>query len=470
MSPSRGAPAAGSGGAMAAPAPPPAQATTPASPATTPMPPGAGQVVQGQLSAPGATPGAMSAASKRIAKGMLATTPGKMSWLRALSIAISFVYALAGAGTLYANSSALTRASTNTSQVVLVQGIYADLLRADADATNAFLVSGLERPEQRADYEAALARVSSNIAAAATAQPADADALATLNVAVQGYASAVESARAYNRQGMPVGAQYLKQASTSLRATALPLLDNLRVANVDRAEAEFSGARSLVPFLVVGLLTLGVLGAVAVWLAKVTHRYINVGLTAAIGAVLVSFIAGFAMLTSTANTVESTRTTQFAQAVALTNIRSAAFDIRANESLGLIARGQAAPYETQVQKRITEVTSILKEGRVPNQTAVTKAWDQYLAAHANVRRDDDAFRWDQAVVTATAVDGGSYVAFKALDEATATPLTTAQADLSTRILSPRTPLFIAAIVALLAGVAASGLAARGIAQRLEEYR
>ena len=181
---------------MAAPAPPPAQATTTASPATTPMPPGAGQVVQGQLSAPGATPGAMSAASKRIAKGMLATTPGKMSWLRALSIAISFVYALAGAGTLYANSSALTRASTNTSQVVLVQGIYADLLRADADATNAFLVSGLERPEQRADYEAALARVSSNIAAAATAQPADADALATLNVAVQGYASAVESARA----------------------------------------------------------------------------------------------------------------------------------------------------------------------------------------------------------------------------------------------------------------------------------
>ena len=54
---------------------------------------------------------------------------------------------------------ALDRAEDDTEQLVRVQKIQTNLLRADATATNAFLVGGLEPPAQRAAYDEALAEV-----------------------------------------------------------------------------------------------------------------------------------------------------------------------------------------------------------------------------------------------------------------------------------------------------------------------
>ena len=115
-----------------------------------------------------------------------------------------------------------------------MQTIETDLLVADANATNTFLVGGLESPQRRAAYDAALAEVAGLVSQAAQAQPADADALAALNAHVLDYAGLVEAARANNRQGLPVGAQYLRQASNGLRADALPVADAL-VAGEHRA-------------------------------------------------------------------------------------------------------------------------------------------------------------------------------------------------------------------------------------------
>ena len=116
-------------------------------------------------------------------------------------------------------------------QLVRVQKIQTNLLSADATATNAFLVGGLEPARQRAAYDQAMRATSGLIAEAARAQPADAEALAALNQQVLSYAASIEQARANNRQGFPVGAQYLRTASTQLRVDALPLLDNLVSAN-----------------------------------------------------------------------------------------------------------------------------------------------------------------------------------------------------------------------------------------------
>ena len=49
------------------------------------------------------------------------------------------------------------------------------------------------------------------------------------------YAAAIEQARANNRQGLPVGAQYLRSASTELRSETLPILDSLVRTNAERA-------------------------------------------------------------------------------------------------------------------------------------------------------------------------------------------------------------------------------------------
>ena len=99
-----------------------------------------------------------------------------------------------------------------------MQKIQTNLLSADATATNAFLVGGLEPPAQRASYDQAMTTPARLIAEAAQAQPADAEALAALNQELVSYAAAIEQARANNRQGLPVGAQYLRNASAQLRA------------------------------------------------------------------------------------------------------------------------------------------------------------------------------------------------------------------------------------------------------------
>src|SRR6476661_5237107 len=96
------------------------------------------RTIAGSLS--GGIPGARSLASR-----LLHGTPGRMRLFGLLG-AIS-------ANALLASQAAVERAANNTEQVVRVQSIHVDLLRADAVATNAFLVGGLESPDSRLKYE-----------------------------------------------------------------------------------------------------------------------------------------------------------------------------------------------------------------------------------------------------------------------------------------------------------------------------
>ena len=178
------------------------------------------------------------------------------------------------------------RAADNTEQLVRVQEIQSSLLRADALATNAFLVGGLEPAEQRAEYDAALDDVLRGITDAAEAQPADREALAALNTEVATYASAIAQARDNNRQGFPIGSEYLQEAGRDLRAEALPIIEELVSANSERAEDEMSGQHPIWLFWV-GFVALAALWWVNRQIAQRFHRRLNVGLAAAAIAVAV---------------------------------------------------------------------------------------------------------------------------------------------------------------------------------------
>ncbi|NHA01820.1 hypothetical protein G5V59_24935 [Nocardioides sp. W3-2-3] len=170
----------------------------------------------------------------------------------------AIVFGLLSALVQFVSYQADGRAADDTAQLGRVQQIKSTLLNADALATNGFLVGGLEDPVQRADYDAAINEVLKQIAEAARAQEADLDVLKDLNVAVTHYATAVAQARANNRLGYPLGAQYLGGASADLRAVAIPILDALVAANTDRAEGSMAGQH---PFwlLLVGILVLAAL-------------------------------------------------------------------------------------------------------------------------------------------------------------------------------------------------------------------
>ena len=145
-------------------------------------------------------------------------TPQRLRLLSLGVVVAGLVIGLIGALTFAYLAVSLSRAKADTAQLIRVQKIQSNLLSADATATNAFLVGGLEPPAQRAAYDEAMSSTSSLIAEAARAQPADGVALAALNQQVVNYAATIEQARANNRQGLPVGAQYLRNASAQLRS------------------------------------------------------------------------------------------------------------------------------------------------------------------------------------------------------------------------------------------------------------
>ena len=334
--------------------------------------------------------------------GALEGTPGRMRVLAFVAALVAAAFGLVGAMSLWSSAGALERADHNTAQVLRVQNIYADLVRADAAATSSFLVGGIEDPAQRADYDASMDRVAKGIADAADAQPADSEALGALNAAVQDYASTIEEARVYNRQGQPVGAQYLSNASDTLRAQILPIVDTLITANKARANAEFDASSRLPVLILVGLGALAVLVLVMVWLARRTHRYLNPSMFVGTLVVLLAIGIGAVTVGWVGSRVQNVRSTDFAYTVALASARSAAFDAKSNESLTLIKRGSGAAYETEWQKQSANVEQLLKSLDSRTRDTLQAAWTAYADAHEAIRGLDDGGNWDQAVTAALA--------------------------------------------------------------------
>ncbi len=423
---------------------------------------------QRELSARAPAPAAQTSLqrARAVAAGLLEGTPGRMRVIGALAVVAALALGAASANAVLQSRAAVERAANNTAQVVRVQSIHVDLLRADAVATNAFLVGGLEPPDQRAAYDAAMSRVAHSLAAAASAQPADGQALGALSAEVQKYVALVEQARSNNRLGLPVGAQYLKQASAGLRADAIPILNVITKANEHRATAEFDRAGSRWQ-LIVGALAIAVIAAVAVWLARRTHRYLNVSLSGAAALLLFALVVAIWAIGSIDARTTRVAGDQYADAVALANVRTAANDARANESLTLIARGSGADFEKAWQADDTAVRSNLQSAGVD----LLQEWDAYTATHTQIRQLDDQGYWDAARALATTSEQkGAGAQFDHFDQLVTVERDRASAGAVNSLngIGRTAPVF--ALIIALAALVSSWLIVRGIGQRIEEYR
>ncbi|TPG14138.1 hypothetical protein EAH86_17035 [Pedococcus bigeumensis] len=407
-------------------------------------------------------------------RASLEETPGRMRWLAAVGVAVALAFGLAGGQAFRSASGALERAGANTDQLVRIQAIQTNLVQADADATNAFLVGGLEPPAQRADYLRAVASATQLIAEAAQHQPADGAALGALNQVLVTYASEIESARSNNRQGLPVGAQYLKDASANLRADARPILKNLVDANNARVSTEFDNAGGAALWLVIaGLLALAVLVLELVWLARRTRRYVNIPLAAGAVVVLIALVAGVLALAAVGRTVDTVRTGTYAATLSTAKARIAAFDAKSNESLTLIARGSGSAFEKAWQTSDAAVRTELSHlGNNPvSAGSGALSWPTYEGVHKQIRSLDDKGDWDGAVrlATGTGTEAGNG-SFAQFDTASARQLSSFSADASARLDGARTWLPLGGVLGVLAGLLAAACAWRGFSHRLEEYR
>jgi hypothetical protein len=404
---------------------------------------------------------------RAILQRLLQGTPGRMRLLALLSVLAALAIGAVSANALLASRAAAERAANNTAQVVRVQSLHVDLLRADALATNAFLSGGLESADQRARYDAAISAAATGIAAAAAAQPADGRALGALADQIRAYTALVEQARANNRLGQPVGAQYLKQASAGLRSDAIPIIQAITTANEGRAQAEFDRSDSTAQLLI-GVACILALVGIALWLARRTHRYLNGPLTAAVALLAAVLIVSALAIGAIAQTTTAVARGEYAAAVALADVSTAANDARANESLTLIARGSGAPLE---KAWVADDQAVRAELSAADRAPLRGAWQLYAATHKQVRTLDDGGSWDQAVALATSTKAdGAAARFAAFDQSAATARDKASTEAIDQLegLGGWTPVYT--VVVGLAALLAAWLVVRGFGRRIEEYR
>jgi hypothetical protein len=396
------------------------------------------------------------------------STPQRLRLLSLGVVVVGLLIGIVGALIFTYLAVSLSRAKADTAQLIRVQKIQSNLLSADATATNAFLVGGLEPPAQRAAYDRAMSSTSSLIAEAAQAQRADGTALAALNQQVLSYAAMIEQARANNRQGLPVGAQYLRNASAQLRSDALPILNNLVSANAARATDEMkAGAGYIV--VVIALLGLGGVVAAQIWLARRFKRKINVGMLASSVVLLVLLIGSLIVVLQLGSSLKDISSGSLAAVNAAADARINANDAKSNESLTLIARGSGQAFEGAWMSSANSVAENL--GRLTDKPELVSQWQAYTDVHTQIRALDDEGQWDKAVAKATgSANDSSNTVFGAFDSNLAGYLDGVSQQASNSLANEQPVMIVAAVLILLGGLAAALLGRRGVAERLREYR
>jgi hypothetical protein len=396
-----------------------------------------------------------------------AGTPGRLRLFAAVSVVACLLFGVGGFLIVNRLDSSLGSARAHAAQLVRIQTIRTSLVKADANATNAFLVGGLEPADARAGYVNGIETAAATLAVAANTDTRSAEKLQAVNQVLATYAGLVESARANNRQGFPIGAAYLRQASKSIRDDALPPLAGLvrdeRDQVASSANTVADAQRNIMLLL---LVVAACLLVIQLWLFRRTHRVLNPSLVLATLAVLVIGLLSLAVMSWSRNRDDKAREGPYAQTVALATARSDGFDAKSSESLTLIARGSGQPFQDRFKIVAADADSALL--RVAD-TDTRNAFNAYLDRHAAVRAADDGGKYDQAVALATG-NGAANAAFGNFEATSRAELDRQSGRLSDDLAHARFPLLLLSLLLLVGGALAAVVARRGIAQRLQEYR
>lgn len=305
---------------------------------------------------------------------------------------------------------------------VAAQQLYRALSDADATAASAFLTGGVEPVELRQRYQDDIARAAAALSVISGGGAGDgrgANAVARIAAQLPIYTGLIETARAYNRQGVPVGGAYLREASGVMRERLLPAAKEL----YDAVSAELDDARDgagAFPWFAVALalLTIAVLVVVQLYLTRRTNRVFNVGLVVAtVAAAIVVLWLGVSALV-TASRLEASHDRGSEEVARLAEARIAALQARADESLTLVARGNGKAFEDDYQLMMNQLAGEGRDGGLlvpgdadePTRQALADALEEarrWDAAHQNVRKLDNDGQYAEAVQASVSTDESS---------------------------------------------------------------
>ncbi|MEV4709295.1 hypothetical protein [Actinoplanes sp. NPDC049316] len=436
-----------------------------------------------QLDRPAPAPGPAPGGVLRRVRALRHTSPGRLQLLLTTLVVLGLLTGLV-AGLTAAAARAGTDDLGDRAQPLLVEAetIYSALADADTTAAQAFLAGGLEPAELTRRYEADLDRATTALTSAARRTPPSgtaAEAIRTLSAGIPRYAALVASARANNRQGLPVGASYLSTASQlsrdSLQPQAQMLFRDARY-EVDRG---YAGARAswwsalLVVLLAALLVTLLV---TQVHLSRTTRRTFNIPLLVATAVTLALTLTTAMILTGQRSHLNDAARDGSAPVALLAEARIYALRERSDDALTLVARqGSPEPGKDPYEVTSRELTRRLDQAGRGTDGSARQAVDSaarhrrdWENAHKQIRALDEGGRYDDAVRLA-------------VGEATTQTFTSLTGDLG-RALEDRKEAFtreidaagrglgLLTVVGPLLALVVCGLAAAGLRARLEEYR
>lgn len=436
---------------------------------TTPTAPTASQL---QFpSSPAWDPPSRQSRVREVVAGTFTGTPGRLRLLGGIAIVGCLLFGAIGFAAASALHSDIESAHDDAAQLVRLQTIRTSLVKADANATNAFLVGGLEPAAVRAAYTEGIATAANSIAAASSANASDAKVLSAVNQKLTEYTGLIESARANNRQGFPVGAAYLRDATRVLQEGALLPLAALVAVQQDRVDDAANGINTNIAALVLGLaIAVAALLILQFWLYRRTRRVFNVPLVVATGVVVLLGVIALGVGSWARTSAQNALATSYRQTVAIATVRINAFDAKSAEALTLISRGSGQVYEGRFTTAADNVATALDGFQSTDApSTITPEWRLYLKAHFDLRQLDEDGAWELAVASATG-SGAANKAFAQFERSSADALSAEATGLAHDLDRLLTPLAVIAWTLLLAGVIAAGASWRGVLRRLEEYR
>jgi hypothetical protein len=425
----------------------------------------------------------------------LRTTPGLLRVLSVALIALLAVMAVVDFRVGSARKNASDAVGLQSEPLLVrAQSIYSALAHADATATNTFLAGGLESIDQRQGYLADL-RSASHELSVATREIGDSDAAARAATLMSRdlplYTGSVEAARANNRQNLPVGAAYLRQASTLMQQELLPGADRLYEVEARRLEHEYLSAGSgsdVEAVVVVMLAALALLVATQLFLVRRTKRIFNVPLVAASVLVVLLSASLVASFLVEQHRLEAARHPASDLVGALSRARVLALRAESDDSLALVARGSGdqyrADFDATVQKlggrsgmsgSLGAATTLTGSSDTSDVVAeARKGYRDYLDVHGRIiqlQDSGDSGQFDEAVARATGTsDGDELPTLTRFDKSLLKGISQSEAQFRSDANGARNVLRVLAIAIPILAIACGALVLYGLQIRINEYR
>jgi len=425
----------------------------------------------------------------------LATTPGRLRLLLGGLVLLSLAWGgLAAFSVSHYAAAASSVVNVREPLSLDAQQIYSRLSDANDAAATAFLTGGLEPAATRQRYLADIAAASSAIenvtARGGAGSGAAAQDLSTLARDLPVYGGEIETARADNRLGLPLGAAYLREASALMRGTPqvrgmLGYAQDLYAtenASLSGTSAQATGLPLICVTAAAGLVVGCALYGGARWLRGRTNRVFNVGLLAA-GAIAVLSVGWLSLaFVGVRGDLLNAQARGLATVQAAAQVSIAAQEAHADESLTLIDDTGDDTYQSDYagkQHALGPGPGTLLNGATaaargtPAEPAVEKATTDaqlWFAAHAKVRNLDDNNGHVAAVASVLGTaDGDAGQRFTLLSGDLTTAINSDQAVFNSTAHSAA-----GAYTGLAPGVAVAALimaaaCAWGLGRRLAEY-